>query len=51
MAEVIPEQTIVRVKNLDDRKPFVDDYANQRYVIEPGAETIVPYFALSLIHI
>ena len=46
MAEVIPEQTIVRVKNLDARRPFVDDYANQRYVIEPGAETIVPYFAM-----
>jgi len=46
MAEVIPEQTIVRIKNLDDRKPFVDDYANQRYVIDPGGETIVPYFAM-----
>lgn len=46
MAEVIPEQTIVRVKNLDARRPFVDDYASQRYVIEPGGETIVPYFAM-----
>lgn len=46
MAEVIPEQTIVRVKNLDPVRPFVDDYASQRYVIEPNGETIVPYFAM-----
>lgn len=46
MAEVIPEQTIVRIKNLDPRKPFVDDYASQRYVIKPGEEAIVPYFAM-----
>lgn len=46
MAEVIPEQTIVRVKNLDTVKPFVDFYANQKYVIGPGEEIVVPYFAM-----
>lgn len=38
---------LVRLRNIGEKR-FSDHYANQRYVIEPQAQTIVPYEALKL---
>lgn len=42
MPEIIPDTTAVRIKNTWDR-PFVQHYANQKYVVPVGGEAIVPY--------
>lgn len=38
---------LVRLKNIGQTR-FVEHYANERYVLEPGAQSIVPYYAMTL---